>query len=271
MDRLVAVLPHLGAVGSLSGDPRRSEEGRRRAQGVRRRTRAARPISSRASCYAARRPTASSPRGRPDDDIACLDADGGDTSSRGSRCRASTRTRTICQSLADFIARRRYPDHLGALHRHRRHRHRRARRLVRDGDHDDYSAIMVKALADRLAEAFAEYLHRQAASTGATARPRRCRTTRSSPRTTAASARRSATRRAPTTRRRPTLFAAARQRRAPRRHAHRVVRDVSDRLGVRAVLRAPERAATSRSGGSATTSSRTTRGGSACPSRTSSG
>ncbi|MEO7296037.1 MAG: vitamin B12 dependent-methionine synthase activation domain-containing protein, partial [Candidatus Limnocylindria bacterium] len=29
-------------------------------------------------------------------------------------------------------------------------------------DHDDYNAIMVKALADRLAEAFAEYLHSQA-------------------------------------------------------------------------------------------------------------
>ena len=29
-------------------------------------------------------------------------------------------------------------------------------------DHDDYHAIMVKALADRLAEAFAEYLHREA-------------------------------------------------------------------------------------------------------------
>lgn len=29
-------------------------------------------------------------------------------------------------------------------------------------DHDDYSAIMVKALADRLAEAFAEYLHKRA-------------------------------------------------------------------------------------------------------------
>jgi 5-methyltetrahydrofolate--homocysteine methyltransferase len=29
-------------------------------------------------------------------------------------------------------------------------------------DHDDYHAIMVKALADRLAEAFAEYLHAQA-------------------------------------------------------------------------------------------------------------
>jgi 5-methyltetrahydrofolate--homocysteine methyltransferase len=36
--------------------------------------------------------------------------------------------------------------------------------LVRrfEQDHDDYQAIMVKALADRLAEAFAEYLHAQA-------------------------------------------------------------------------------------------------------------
>jgi 5-methyltetrahydrofolate--homocysteine methyltransferase len=35
--------------------------------------------------------------------------------------------------------------------------------LVRrfEQDHDDYSAIMVKALADRLAEAFAEYLHQR--------------------------------------------------------------------------------------------------------------
>ena len=29
-------------------------------------------------------------------------------------------------------------------------------------EHDDYNAIMTKALADRLAEAFAEYLHREA-------------------------------------------------------------------------------------------------------------
>jgi 5-methyltetrahydrofolate--homocysteine methyltransferase len=36
--------------------------------------------------------------------------------------------------------------------------------LVRrfERDHDDYNAIMVKAIADRLAEAFAEYLHAQA-------------------------------------------------------------------------------------------------------------
>ena len=31
-----------------------------------------------------------------------------------------------------------------------------------EADHDDYNAIMAKALADRLAEAFAEYLHKQA-------------------------------------------------------------------------------------------------------------
>ncbi len=31
-----------------------------------------------------------------------------------------------------------------------------------ESDHDDYSSIMTKALADRLAEAFAEYLHQQA-------------------------------------------------------------------------------------------------------------
>ena len=29
-------------------------------------------------------------------------------------------------------------------------------------DHDDYNSIMTKALADRLAEAFAEYLHKRA-------------------------------------------------------------------------------------------------------------
>jgi 5-methyltetrahydrofolate--homocysteine methyltransferase len=31
-----------------------------------------------------------------------------------------------------------------------------------ESEHDDYHAILTKALADRLAEAFAEYLHRQA-------------------------------------------------------------------------------------------------------------
>ena len=35
-----------------------------------------------------------------------------------------------------------------------------------EAEHDDYRAIMVKALADRLAEAFAEYLHEEAAAPG---------------------------------------------------------------------------------------------------------
>jgi 5-methyltetrahydrofolate--homocysteine methyltransferase len=66
-------------------------------------------------------------------------------------------------SLADFIAplESRRQDYLGAF-------------AVTTGlgcdelaakfhaDHDDFNAIMVKALADRLAEAFAEYLHQQA-------------------------------------------------------------------------------------------------------------
>jgi 5-methyltetrahydrofolate--homocysteine methyltransferase len=67
------------------------------------------------------------------------------------------------RSLADYIAPRAsgVPDYLGMfavtaglgvedLVRHY------------EQDHDDYNAIIVKALADRLAEAFAEYLHAQA-------------------------------------------------------------------------------------------------------------
>jgi 5-methyltetrahydrofolate--homocysteine methyltransferase len=67
-----------------------------------------------------------------------------------------------CRSLADFIAPREtgLRDHLGAF-------------AVTSGiglkalcdlfraDHDDYNAIMAEALADRLAEAFAECLHKQ--------------------------------------------------------------------------------------------------------------
>ncbi len=65
--------------------------------------------------------------------------------------------------LADFIAPKaaRLPDHIGAF-------------AVTSGiglddlvkkfksEHDDYNAIMAEALADRLAEAFAEYLHKRA-------------------------------------------------------------------------------------------------------------
>ena len=61
-------------------------------------------------------------------------------------------------SISDFVAPKGYQDHIGAF-------------AVTTGlniedkveqfkiDNDDYSSIMLKALADRLAEAFAEYLH----------------------------------------------------------------------------------------------------------------
>jgi 5-methyltetrahydrofolate--homocysteine methyltransferase len=67
------------------------------------------------------------------------------------------------RSLADFIAPRGrgVPDYLGAF---AVTAGIGADGLVRrfEQEHDDYNAIMVKALADRLAEAFAEYLHAQA-------------------------------------------------------------------------------------------------------------
>ncbi len=67
---------------------------------------------------------------------------------------------------------------------------------------DDYSAIMLKALADRLAEAFAEWLHAKVRRElwGYATPTRRSTCPRSSARSTAASVRRPAIRRAPTTR-----------------------------------------------------------------------
>ena len=66
-------------------------------------------------------------------------------------------------SLADFIAPRdsRTADFIGAFAVTAGHG---VPELVAgfERDHDDYHAIMVKALADRLAEAFAEYLHARA-------------------------------------------------------------------------------------------------------------
>jgi 5-methyltetrahydrofolate--homocysteine methyltransferase len=67
------------------------------------------------------------------------------------------------RSLADFIAPRGsgVPDYIGLF---AVTAGLGAGELVKqfERDHDDYNAILVKALADRLAEAFAEYLHAQA-------------------------------------------------------------------------------------------------------------
>jgi 5-methyltetrahydrofolate--homocysteine methyltransferase len=98
----------------------------------------------------------------PDDQIVVFDPSSGSGRERELARFAMPRQRedkAVCHSLADFIAPvGGHPDHLGGF-------------IVTAGigtdalaarferDHDDYSAIMAKALADRLAEAFAEYLH----------------------------------------------------------------------------------------------------------------
>jgi 5-methyltetrahydrofolate--homocysteine methyltransferase len=61
-------------------------------------------------------------------------------------------------SVADFVGPAGVPDFIGAFAVTAGHR---LDELVRrfEAAHDDYSAIMAKALADRLAEAFAERMH----------------------------------------------------------------------------------------------------------------
>ena len=62
--------------------------------------------------------------------------------------------------LADFVAPKGAPDYIGAFAVTSGHG---LEDLVKKfkADHDDYNAIMAEALADRLAEAFAEWLHRR--------------------------------------------------------------------------------------------------------------
>ncbi|MCC6728226.1 MAG: methionine synthase [Chthonomonadales bacterium] len=66
-------------------------------------------------------------------------------------------------ALADFVAPREtgLADHLGAFAVTSGHGLAELTAALK-ADHDDYQAIMATALADRLAEAFAEYLHRRA-------------------------------------------------------------------------------------------------------------
>ena len=68
------------------------------------------------------------------------------------------------RSLADFVAPREsgIVDSIGAFAVTAGHRRRTSWPASFERDLDDYHAIMVKALADRLAEAFAEYLHARA-------------------------------------------------------------------------------------------------------------
>ena len=67
-------------------------------------------------------------------------------------------------ALADFVApKETRPGGLsGRFRRHRRESARRKLAARFEKAHDDYNAIMAKALADRLAEALAEWMHKQA-------------------------------------------------------------------------------------------------------------
>jgi 5-methyltetrahydrofolate--homocysteine methyltransferase len=62
--------------------------------------------------------------------------------------------------LADFVAPQGAPDYLGAFAVTSGHGLQEIIQKFK-ADHDDYNAIMAEALADRLAEAFAEWLHRR--------------------------------------------------------------------------------------------------------------
>jgi len=67
-----------------------------------------------------------------------------------------------CRSLSDFIAPKStgFPDHIGAFAVTTGHGLKKLCDSFRAA-HDDYNAIMAEALADRLAEAFAECLHKR--------------------------------------------------------------------------------------------------------------
>ena len=159
--RLDVLLPRLGAEGPLPGDPRRSREGRRRARALRRGERAARPHRRGRAARRARRPRLLAGAVAEGDDVV-LGAGNGELRFPMLRQQGAHDDSRPNRSLADFVAPAEtgLADHVGGV------RGRRStaptsspRRSRRDGD--DYGAIMVKALADRLAEAFAEWLHEQ--------------------------------------------------------------------------------------------------------------
>jgi 5-methyltetrahydrofolate--homocysteine methyltransferase len=63
-------------------------------------------------------------------------------------------------SLADFVAPKGYQDHIGAFVVTTGHEVEAFAKSYQDKN-DDYSSIMVKAIADRIAEALAEYAHKK--------------------------------------------------------------------------------------------------------------
>jgi 5-methyltetrahydrofolate--homocysteine methyltransferase len=104
------------------------------------------------------------PAGRDGDDIVVFDPSAADREiARLYTLRQQRESSDPRLALADFVAPRGsgVTDHVGAFAVTAGHGADESARQY-EADHDTYRAIMVKALADRLAEAFAEMLHERA-------------------------------------------------------------------------------------------------------------
>ena len=149
LHRLAVLLPCVGAEGQVPGHPRRAggEGAVGRRAGAARRDRRGRAVAA-ARCVrllAGARRRATTSRSRTVSRFSFLRQQSAYGDSRPNRC------------LADYVA----PagDHIGAFAVAVHGADELSARY--EAEQDDYKAIMVKALADRLAEAFAEYLHQQ--------------------------------------------------------------------------------------------------------------
>ena len=239
--RLDLLLPRLGAEGQVPEDPRRPEDGRGGARALRERPDAAAPDRRREAAAARTASTASGRRNSDGDDLVLWTDASCTPKRRASRCCASSAPPEgkPCLSLADFVApvESGVVDSVGAF-------------AVTAGigadalvarfekELDDYQAILVKALADRLAEAFAEWLH---------ARARREWGYGQHEATLARGSARRALPRHPAGVRLPGVPRPQREaaplrparRAGARHHAHRALRDAAGRERVGSLLRAP--------------------------------
>ena len=148
--RLAVLLPRLGAEGEVPGDPRAAGG----ARALRRRDRSCSTRSC-ATGSSARGASTASGRRTPRATTSCSRA------ASASRCCASRPTAATRGRTARWPTSSRPPATTSARSPSAIHgADELAARF--EAEHDDYRAIMVKALADRLAEAFAEWLHLQA-------------------------------------------------------------------------------------------------------------
>ena len=165
--RLDVLLRGVGAEGPVPGDPRPPAVRRGGARPVRQRAGAARSHRAREAADGAAASTASGRRpakATTSSSTAIGDADRRADALQHAAAAGSDRRRQA-EPVAGRLRRgraaagaRRLPRR---VRRHRRARRRRAGARF-EREHDDYNAILVKALADRLAEAFAAYLHARA-------------------------------------------------------------------------------------------------------------